>query len=193
MRLTEPRSLSNQIRPITSPYQTATCNGCLAGVDNSGAGGVVVVAGCQCFFGVTEYAAEARFRGGLQQGINFCTGDLLFQLHREVDCGHIDGGYAHDLDFKFAGHLGQHALDATGEAGVHKHDGRNSGSSFAKIGVMVGIAHRLLVHRGVDGGDNAGFDSEGAFQCRNDGDAAAGCAGGSKVFTNKPEGKIEML
>ena len=57
------------------------------------------------------------------------------------------------------------ALHPAGELRIHRDNRLRGRTGFAQVGVVVGVEHRLVIHRRMYGGDRAVFDTDGVVQC----------------------------
>ena len=122
------------------------------------------IAGGQRFLGVAEDAGEPAFGGAPERRVHARDRGRSPDHRREVDRGHVQRGHAHRLRLEAPGQLGQHAPDAGREPGVDRNHRLQRGARLAQVRVVVGVQHRLVVHRGVDRGDHAALQPELARQ-----------------------------
>ncbi|MNZ77053.1 hypothetical protein D3C78_955780 [compost metagenome] len=142
-------------------------------------GVVIEVAAGVGQLGVVEQALERAALGRLaQHAVDLGDAGVAAGLQGDVEARHVDRRHAHRLGLDPSGQFGEQALDATGQAGRHRDHRLERRAGAAQVLVVVGVDHRLVVHRRVDGGDGHVVQADGLVEHLEQRHAAVGGAGG---------------
>ncbi|MNT33815.1 hypothetical protein D3C72_1697610 [compost metagenome] len=129
--------------------------------------------------GVGQQTFERAAGGSLAQDpVDFGGVGVANGLHRNVEARHVHRRHTYGFGLNSSGKFRQQTFDAARQTSGHRDHRLERRTGAAQVLVVIGIDHRLIVHRRVNRGDRHVFQANGLVQQTQQRHAAVGGAGG---------------
>ncbi len=129
--------------------------------------------------GISQQSAQRAAFGGLaKHPVDLGGGGVAGSLQGDVQRRDVHRGHAYGFGLDAPGKFRQQAFDAARQTGGHRDHRLERRTGTAQVLMVVGVDHRLVVHRRVDGGDRHVFQADRLVQQLEQRHPAIGRAGG---------------